>query len=206
MPTNPKTISPLSDVAHCQGQRLSLSAGAPGVPVRKRGHFSQPSSLHEAPTQTGRSVCSQTGRLATFLKSSRTKKTPRTPVNTPASAHDVLCAGLNAGICRALDVSRVPESRFVARQIAIHQEFHSRQAEKSTAASRLQSVFDQLETLAENEGWSQRKLAEKIGIKESTLRKIRRERLVSWHPRLESALARLSTFDSLPSTHMEVTA
>jgi DNA-binding XRE family transcriptional regulator len=145
-------------------------------------------------TQAGRSAGSLAGRLATFKRSRQTQKTQASAMLTPKNAHDVLCAGLNAGIRRVLDVSRVPKSGFVARQIAIHGEFQSRQAVESTVATRLQTALNRLEEVAVLRDWSQTKLAKRVGIKESTFRKVKMGRADSalWLPKLEAAVARLA--------------
>jgi ribosome-binding protein aMBF1 (putative translation factor) len=121
---------------------------------------------------------------------------------TPETAQNACCAGLRAGIKRALDVSRLPNSGFVARQIAIHQEFAARQAAKTTVATRLQTALNRLEEIAATEDWSQRKLAAKLGFRESTFRLIKSGHADSnhWLPKLEAAVRRLSTLAVRPST------
>ena len=165
------------------------------------GHFGQPSASQ---VQTpGRSGCSQAGRLAPFNQGRRTVKTPAAAMMTPKSAADGFAAGLRAGIRRALDVSRVPNSGFVARQIAIHREFQTRQTKKSTIATQLKEVCIALEGVAEAESWSGRKLAAKIGITDRTWRRIKSGHAdgASYLPWLEAAVARLqpSTFNPQPS-------
>lgn len=121
---------------------------------------------------------------------------------TPENAHSAPCAGLRARIRGALDVSKLPKSQFVERQIARHLEFQSRQSEKCTAATRLQTALNRLDEIAQTEDWSQTRLAFQIGVKESTFRKIKAQRVDprAWLGKLEAAVARLSTLDPRPST------
>jgi len=76
--------------------------------------------------------------------------------------------------------------------------------------ARIQDALSALQNIATSQEWSQRKLAEKIGIKESTLRKIKcgRADVFTWLPKLEAAITRLtSSFIIQPSTfESEVTA
>lgn len=120
-------------------------------------------------------------------------KNRRSAVITLKTAQQGYCAGLRAGIRHALDFSRVPKSGFVEQQIARHREFHSRQESKAEVQSRLQSALDQLRTIASSQEWSQRELAGKLGIRESTFRFIKRGLADPdfWLPRLEAAVARL---------------
>jgi hypothetical protein len=156
-------------------------------------HFSQPVASR-VQSRAGRSARSRGGRLVTFSRPRQTRQNPSAAMMTPEIAHGGPCAGLNAGIRRALDVSRLPKSGFVARQIAIHQEFESRQVRKTTVATRLKEVCTRLENVAAGEQWSGRKLAAKIGVKESTFRKIKAGRADAdfWLPKLEAAAARLA--------------
>lgn len=127
-------------------------------------------------------------------------KNPASAMMTPKTAHDAPCAGLRAGIRRALDVSRVQKSGFVDRQIAIHQEFQSRKVEKLKAANRLQFACMNLESFAQDMEWSQRKLAGQLGLKESTWRKIKAGNADSkiWLPKLEAAVTRMIGGGNLP--------
>ena len=112
---------------------------------------------------------------------------------TLQSAPNAVAQPLRARIRLALDVSRVPESGFVAGQIAIHQEFESRQQTKVTIANTFQRTLDQLKAIAESNHWSQRKLATKIGIPETTLRRLKKgdAEPAEYLPKLQSAAARL---------------
>lgn len=87
----------------------------------------------------------------------------------------------------------MPESNFVARHIAIHQEFNSRQQTKVTISNRLQRMLDQLKDIAETNHWSQRKLADKVGISDRTLRRLKngQSEPAEYLPKLESAVTRL---------------
>lgn len=70
-----------------------------------------------------------------------------------------------------------------------------RAAQKQAVSNRLQNVLKQLSELAQVEKWSQRKLAAKIGLPESTLRDLRKGQSAepaAMIPKLESALARLT--------------
>lgn len=168
--------------------------------------FTQPVAS-QVQSRAGRSARSLAGRLGTFSRPRQTSRNPASAMMTPKNAHDAPCAGLNAGIRRALDVSRLPESQFVNRRIAIHREFQSRQTAQQTISARLQAACKALETVAQANEWSQTKLASQVGVKESTFRKIKMGRADSayWLPKLEAAVARLSTLDPRPSTQ-EVTA
>lgn len=132
--------------------------------------------------------------MVTFKRAPQTRHTPVSAVLTPESAADGFAAGLRRGIRRALDVSRIPESQFVNRQIAIHREFQSRQTKKSTIATQLKEVCIRLEGVAEAERWSGRKLAAKIGITDRTWRRIKSGHVdgADYLPWLEAAVARLS--------------
>ena len=118
---------------------------------------------------------------------------PGAPV-TRKNAHNASCAGLRARIRHALDFDRVPKIRFVDRQIAIHQEHHSRQQSRVVISNKLQAVLNQIETIAKSEHWSQRELASKLGLPESTLRKIKRAPAMPevWVPKLQAAASRLT--------------
>lgn len=138
--------------------------------------------------------------MATFNRPRQTRPTPASAVLTQKSASDAanpaandFAAGLRAGIRRALDVSRLPESQFVNRQIAIHREFHSRQTQKSAVATRLQTVMKQLEDYATNQSLSGRKLAALIGITERSWRRLKTGRADAerYLGQLETAVTRL---------------
>ncbi len=161
--------------------------------------FSQPVAF-EVQARAGHSARSQTGRLVSLKHRPALAKNPASAVITAKTAHDAPCAGLRAGIRRALNVSQLPNSRFVDRQIAIHREYQSRQASASEVRSRVQDALFVLHTIAQSKEWSQRELAKEIGLKESTLRKIKSGRgdLPFWLPKLETALARLNSSGSLP--------
>lgn len=119
---------------------------------------------------------------------------PASAVATLKTAHGGLCAGLSAGIGRALSVSRKPKTGFVDRQIAIHQEYQARQQSKVTISNKLQTALDRLQAIAQSKHWSQRELAGRIGIPESTLRKVKRglAQLENHIPKLEAAVQRLT--------------
>ncbi len=152
--------------------------------------------------------CSGGGRQVSFNRACQKRQNPAAAMLTPATAQNAQYAGLRAGIRRALDVSRLPNSGFVARQIAIHQEYQSRQTQKLSTAARLETALSRLDELAQSENWSHRKLASKIGLHESTLRAIRRGDFAptNWLPKLESAVDRLSPIISSPSPQPEVLA
>ena len=69
-----------------------------------------------------------------------------------------------------------------------------RTQKKQTAFLRLNESLVKLLARAETEEWSQRKLAEKIGIPETTFRRIRANQVnpFVWLPKIESAAFRLT--------------
>jgi ribosome-binding protein aMBF1 (putative translation factor) len=67
-------------------------------------------------------------------------------------------------------------------------------AARIAAAAELQRSVDTLLTRAQTEEWSQRELARRAGIPETTLRRLRHGKAdpLTWLPRIHPALARLT--------------
>lgn len=112
---------------------------------------------------------------------------------TPATAHGAPCAPLRARIRYALDFGRVANSRFVADQITQHLESQVKQQYQVAISTRLQETLRALDTIAADHNWSQRKLAARAGMAESTLRKLKSGRVSAsdWLPRLTSVIEKL---------------
>jgi hypothetical protein len=97
---------------------------------------------------------------------------------------------LRAAARKALDWSNVAPVGFVGRQISLHQ----KTAARTVLSTRLQDALNALETVAHDHRWSQRELARRAGVPQTTLRRIKRGVPVpsEWLPILERARTRLT--------------
>ncbi len=113
----------------------------------------------------------------------------------PESAHDACAQPSQARVRLALTESEAAKIGLLDRWIAARKRKTKRDARKVGVSMKLQAVLDQLETIARTEHWSQRKLAAKAGLPESTLRKIKRGQTDprDYLPKLQSAVARLQS-------------
>lgn len=99
---------------------------------------------------------------------------------------------------RAVVAFRFTESEaakygLLARWQSARQRRQRRDEKRRQAQDRLSSSISRLIAKAEAEQWSQRQLAAKIGVPETTFRRIRDQKVhpLTWLPRIEAALARL---------------
>ena len=110
---------------------------------------------------------------------------------TPETAHDACAQPSRERVRLFLTESEAAKAGLLDRWKAARKRKLARESRKVTISTQFQRTLDQLEAIAQSNHWSHRKLAAKIGLPESTLRKLKRERLTYYLPRLESAAARL---------------
>jgi septal ring factor EnvC (AmiA/AmiB activator) len=111
-----------------------------------------------------------------------------------ASGANRFAPGLRARIRAALAQSKARIPAIIAEQIARQAEFSRKQARASSLETDLRSEIQQLQSLAEKQKWSERKLAAKLGFCPRTWRRVRDLNVnpADWLSRLRKALARLN--------------
>lgn len=119
---------------------------------------------------------------------------PASAVMARRTAHDACAQPSRRSVRLSITESQAAKIGLSARWQAAWDRKLRRDSQKAIVSHRLQDALNQLDAIAESEEWSQRKLAAKVGLPESTLRKIKSGRADSaiWLPRIQAAASKLT--------------
>lgn len=122
---------------------------------------------------------------------------PLSATQTAASGPNHLDRGLRARIRASVRRSDSRPIPFLTRLIGEQKDFEDRTRQAAAIEGQISGLTEQLQQAADREHWSRRKLAEKVGLPRTTLRRIE-HRLLSPEAcltHLRAAAARLAATD-----------
>lgn len=120
-------------------------------------------------------------------------KPPSAPI-TPATAPKAVAQPLGARVTFRLTGSEAAKFGLLDRWRAAVERRRQREAQKRAALVQFAETVSSLLAKAAAAQWSQRQLAAKIGIPETTFRRIKNQKVkpLVWLPKVEAALASLN--------------
>jgi hypothetical protein len=118
---------------------------------------------------------------------------PASAVFTQRSGANVFAPPLRARIRASLATGEVRIPAILANLIQRQSEFTRQQSNSKALAAELTAAVQRVESLAQAEEWSQRKLASNLGLCPRTWRRIRSLKVnpADWLPKIRSAIPRL---------------